>query len=146
MRRINRCLNTKLQELCQRAIQLETLNKELCNHLPLSLKDHCRVGSFSTGCLTLIVSDAVWASQLRYFLPELRDKLRSETGLYQLVTIKVVVQQETLSIAPKKQNATTLSPKARDIIRTSSAQFHYKPLQEAWLRIALRNTDAEELV
>ena len=143
MRRINRCLNTKLQELCQRAIQLETLNKELCKHVPDSLKNHCRVGSFTTGCLTLIVSDAVWASQLRYFLPELRDKLRSETGLYQLVTIKVVVQQEILSVAPKKKNAATLSPKARDIIRSSSTQFQYKPLEEAWLRIAFHDADDE---
>ena len=136
MRRINRCLNTKLLELCQRAIQLEELNKQLYHTLPESLHQHCRMGSFNAGCLTIVANDAVWASQLRYYLPELRDKLRREAGLYQLVAIKVTVNQNNEALAIKRASRIQLSPKARDIILASSEQFHYKPLQDAWYQLA----------
>ena len=74
MRRINRCLNTQLLDICQRTVQLEELNSKLLGYLPQVLQEHCHVGSFNRGCLVIVVSDSVWASQLRYSIPELRDK------------------------------------------------------------------------
>ena len=84
MRRINRCLNPRLVEICQRTRQLEALNSAIKQCLPYALKEHCQVGSFNKGCLIIVVSDPAWASELRYSIPELRDTLRSEAGLYQL--------------------------------------------------------------
>ena len=91
MRHITRCLNTQLIDICQRAIKLEELDEKINSYLPEALRDQCHVGSFNHSCLVLVTSDPVWASQLRYALPELRDKLRSEAGIHQLASIKVSV-------------------------------------------------------
>ncbi len=91
MRHITRCLNPRLVEICQRAIKLEELNEKISSYLPETLREHCHVGSFTNGCLVLITNDPVWAHQLRYALPELRDKLRSEADIHQLAFIKVTV-------------------------------------------------------
>lgn len=97
MRHITRCLNSKLTEICLHAIKLEEVSATLLSYLPDNLKEHCRVGSFRNGCLMLITHDPVWASQLRYILPELRDKLRSEAKLYQLASIKITIDVEQIS-------------------------------------------------
>src|SRR3990167_9910739 len=94
MRHITRCLNSQLADICQRAIKLEELNAKVYDYLPESLRKHCQVGSFNKSCLVLITHDPVWASQLRFALPELRDKLRSEAGIHQLASIKVTIHSE----------------------------------------------------
>ncbi len=91
MRHITRCLNPKLTEICLHAIKLEEVSAILLRYLPDNLSDHCRVGSFRNGCLILVTHDPVWASQIRYSLPELRDTLRSEAKLYQLASIKITI-------------------------------------------------------
>ena len=91
MRPINLCFNKQIINICQRAAELEALNIRIKTWLPDNLKDHCSVGSFEKGCLVLTTKDAVWATQLRYALPTLRDMLRKEAGLYQLLAIKVTV-------------------------------------------------------
>lgn len=135
MRRINRCLNTRLLDICRRTVQLEELNSKLYGYLPSSLQEHCHVGSFNNGCLVIVASDSVWASQLRYSVPELRDKLRSEGGIYQLSSIKVTVMtQETHVI--KHSNPPLLSSKARDTIIAGGDQCNYLPLKNALHHLA----------
>lgn len=141
MRRINRCLNNQLLEICQRTIQLEELNLKLHHFLPEALREHCHVGSFTKGCLLLSISDAAWASQLRYSLPELRDKLRSEAGLYQLTSIKVSVANKETHKVSKPLAKANISTKARETILMSSEQCDYLPLKEALQRLAKAETD-----
>jgi hypothetical protein len=100
LRHITRCLNTKLIDICQRAIKLEEINEKVHTHLPEQLRNTCHVGSFKNSCLILVATNPAWASQLRYALPELRDKLRSEAGIHQLASIKVTVSVLNTPIKP----------------------------------------------
>lgn len=102
MRHITRCTNTKLTEICLQAIKLEEISAITIGYLPESLRAHCKVGSFRNGCLVLTTQDPVWAAQLRYFIPELRDKLRSEAKIYQLGSIKVTIDVEHNQVQTKK--------------------------------------------
>src|SRR5580704_16642968 len=90
MRSISHCINKQLVELCQRSVQLEELSNKINQLLPANLASVCSVGSFNKGCLVLTTTN-VWASQLRYAIPELRDKLRTEADMYQLASIKINV-------------------------------------------------------
>ena len=135
MRRIGQCLNTKLVEICQRADQLGAFNAQLYDYLPALLHPHCHAGSFSKGCLTIVAHDPVWASQLRYCIPELRDKLRREAGIYQLTSIKITVSVEETTRPVKKINTPALSLKAREAIVDSGNQCAYLPLKEALLHL-----------
>lgn len=89
MRHITDCSNTILTEICQQAIQLETLTAKIKPYLPEALRNECTVGSFKNCCLLLVIKNPMWAVPLRYSLPELRDKLRKEAGLHQLASIKI---------------------------------------------------------
>ena len=97
MRHITRCLNPRLSNMCMHALKLEEVSALLLDYLPSDLRNHCRVGSFSNGCLTLITKDSVWASQLRYIIPELRDTLRSKAKLYQLASIKITIDAKLVT-------------------------------------------------
>ncbi len=137
MRSINRCLNKQLAELCQRAVQLESLSTKLTQLLPNELANECKVGSFNKGCLLLTTTNAAWASQLRYLIPELRDKLRKEAGLYQLSSIKIAVDEPVFQYEkPVKSNNISLSEKAKATIISESEHCSYQPLQQALLELA----------
>ncbi|WED43237.1 DUF721 domain-containing protein [Legionella cardiaca] len=133
MRRINRCLNPQLLEICQNAIELEGLNALVKTYLPAHLVNYCNVGSFLRGSLTLTITNSAWATELRYAIPELRDKLRREAGLYQLVGIKItVIEENSHQLATCNKNKTIpLSNSARDTIRIASEQCNYEPLKKA---------------
>lgn len=135
MRHITRCLNPQLSDICQRAIKLEELNAKIYRYLPDNLREQCYVGSFTNSCLVLVTTDPVWASQLRYALSELRDKLRSEAGIYQLASIKVVVSMQNNMTVSKPPVKPVLSEKASEILRSAAEQFTYAPLRKAFQQI-----------
>lgn len=137
MRTINRCLNKQLAELCQHSIQLEELTRKLVQLLPEELAGQCTVSSFNKGCLLLSTPNAAWASQVRYVIPELRDKLRIEAGMYQLSSIKVIVVEPVAQYEPLvPQKKYRLSEKAKASIISESQQCSYEPLQKALFNLA----------
>lgn len=137
MRSISHCLNKQLTEICQRSLQLEELTHKVKQLLPENIAGECSVGSFNKGCLVLTTTDAVWAAQLRYAVPELRDKLRKEAGLYQLSSIKVTVSTPTFQYEKQSQpQRNGLSEKAKASIVQESQQCTYEPLQKALLHLA----------
>jgi hypothetical protein len=143
MRSISRCLNKQLVEICQRSMQLEELSNKIAQLLPSNLASECHVGSFSKGCLVLTTHDAAWASQLRYAIPELRDRLRKEAGMYQLSSIKInVIESVDLYEKPtQRPKSCALSEKAKATIISESQLCTYQPLQKALLHLAKGETE-----
>lgn len=137
MRSISRCLNKQLVDLCQRSMQLEELSNKISQYLPENLVKVCQVGSFNKGCLVLTSTDAAWASQIRYAIPELRDKLRKEAGMYQLTSIKVTVAETIHQYnKPIKDTQHSLSDKAKASIISESQNCTYQPLKNALIHLA----------
>lgn len=143
MKRIKNCTNKQLTEICQKVIHLEELNEKLRACLPSNIAEHCLVSSFSNSCLLLTLTDAKWATELRYALPDLRDALR-RNGLYQLSSIKMVVQtpEYTSSNAPlsaKSFKGHQLSNSAIESLKEAGESCHYEPLKQALLKMALKD-------
>jgi len=138
MRRINRCLNKQLLTICQQAVQLDDLNLKLSKYLPAQIREHCKIGSFTKGALLIITDDPVWATELRYCIPALRDTLRKEAGLYQLISIKIEVAANQVSIATKQPAAAIkpLSTVARNTLLNAGETCTFPPLKEALLHLA----------
>lgn len=137
MRVIRKCLNKQLADICQRSVQLEELANKIKHLLPEILAKECHVGSFSKGCLVLTTNNAAWASQLRYAVPELRDQLRKEAGMYQLSSIKVTVIEPVIHHEKATQaKKHILSEKAKATIISESQHCSYEPLQKALLHLA----------
>lgn len=136
MRSISRCLNKQLLDLCQRSMQLEELSNKVAQLLPDNLANSCKVGSFSKGCLVLTTSNAAWASQLRYAIPDLRDKLRKDAGMYQLSSIKIQIVEQSADYEKPVPSPHTLTDKAKATIISESEQCTYQPLRKALLHLA----------
>lgn len=102
MRHITNCFNRDLARLRNQASELEALHKLIMQYLPDEIKSNCQVSAFNAGCLILTVNDAIWSSQLRFLLPEIRDKLRKEANLYQLSSIKIKINRDLLLSGSKK--------------------------------------------
>jgi hypothetical protein len=139
MRQITDCLNPSLAKLCSRVIELESLTAMVQLYLPKASSRHCVVGSFNKGCLVLVVTDPVWASELRYSLPELRDRLRRDAKLHQLITIKInmILTTDASAPAPKKHaSSPRLTADARETILSGGSQCDYPPLKQALNHLA----------
>lgn len=138
MRKITQCFNTPLASIYKQASQLDDLTRLVQGHL----KKHddaavpCTVSRFTNGCLILAVDDPVWAAQLRFELPNLRDKLRQE-GLHQLTSIRINLLPATPAAKPpkKKPRDTYISNHAKQAIHESAAHCSYGPLKEALERL-----------
>lgn len=137
MRPIKTCFNRQLADICKQSIVMEDLSIQVKNLLPEELKEHCTVGNFDKGCLTLHVEEAAYATPLRYALPELRDVLRKEAGFYRLTSIKINVQElpKTAKSNPGKK-APILSEQARATIISESDVCAYQPLKQALIQLA----------
>ena len=98
MRPISKCLNSKLSQICMQAIQLEELSTIVLKYLPQALRAHCHVSSLRSGILVLITSSPIWATQLRYLAPELRERLRTEASLYQIIIVQIKLQPELMGL------------------------------------------------
>ena len=138
MQRISQCLNTKLAEIYKRALAIDHLNETIIQYLPENLRDHFTIGSFSNGNLVLITTNPIWASQLRYHLPDLRDTLRKDAGLYQLASIKINIAADAIfpTIEKSTPRFLPLSANARETILSSSEQCDYDPLKTALKHLA----------
>lgn len=143
MRRINRCLNKQLVDICQRSMQLDDLNNKLLHYLPEHLLMHCKIGSFNKGCLLITTDNAIWATELRYCIPKLRDDLRIKAGLYQLSSIKI---QITTGMSPETTIKTEkpikpLSSIACEAVRNTAELCSYEPLKAVLLSLAEQALD-----
>ena len=135
MKSIRYCLNKQLAELCKRSVQLEELTEKINALLPSDLAPYCKVSSFNKGCLLLIAANAVWASQLRYAVPELRDQLRKAV-MYQLISIKIAVAEEAEYKKTKKNMLHELTKQAKESIINESQKCSYEPLRKALVHLA----------
>jgi hypothetical protein len=142
MRQINRCINKQLVAICEAVMHLDTLNTQIKHYLPPYLAENCRAGSFSKGRLTLVVSP-IWATELHYKLPELRDRLRKEGKLYQLTSIKIAVECDAAIHLQENSNKKSLSNSALLTIRAASQHFTYEPLKLAWESLAREKVGEE---
>lgn len=135
-RPIAQCLNKQLTTIYQRSADLVALDKQIKTYLKANLRDQCHVGNFNKGCLTLVVADPC-AMELRYELPSLRDYLRNEAGLYQLISIdiKMVPELAQLPTRRKKHSGVSISNVAKRAIRDMAKQCDYAPLQDALNRL-----------
>lgn len=122
MRRINRCFNHQLHHLCQGAVELDVLSRAILKFLPKTLHGHCQVASFNRGCLLLTINKPNLATELRYLLPNLRDDLRKEAKLHQLISIKLRILADHYPLEPMTQ-------KKRQSVLSSTAEATLKALR-----------------
>lgn len=101
------------------------------------LNEHTRVANFRKGDLIIECDSAVWATRLRYLLPDIKQKLLNYPDLHSLVQIEWRIQPAFhTQPMPLKLFPLTLSNTNAELLKNTAETIRTKPLQEALLRIA----------
>ena len=136
MRPITHCLNRQLQVIGLKVMELDKLTQYVLKLLPDTLRTCCTVGSFQQGRLLIHISDHAHATELRYLLPQLRDALRKDVNLYQLITIEIRILDGIKKIDAIHTTPQQLSAQTQSIIMHLSTYCSYAPLKQALAKLA----------
>jgi hypothetical protein len=80
-----------LNQLIQRARELQEIDRTVGAWLPELLRDRVKVAVTRGDTLVLIAESAVWATRLRYEIPELLEQARATPALAHIDRIQVRV-------------------------------------------------------
>lgn len=112
MPHISKCFNRSIVQIKEQVDKLQDIQRVIINYIPKDMQNICKISSFHNGCLVLTVEDSIWASQIRFLIPEIRDNLRKNHNFYELSSIKIMINRETIRSNATKTNQSnqTLSP------------------------------------
>ena len=116
--------------------QLDKLQDLIQQLLPEHLRSHVRVGNMKNGQLLLICDDTSWTTELKFLLPELRDRLREEYQLYQLSGLRIKAEMPIVSVKKKKNPPKKLNATVRNTILNSANLLESGPLRDAMQKLA----------
>jgi len=116
--------------------QLDKLQDLIQHLLPEHLRSHVRVGNMKNGQLLLICDDTSWTTELKFLLPELRDRLREEYQLYQLSGLRIKAEMPIVSVKKKKNPPKKLNATVRNTILNSANLLESGPLRDAMQKLA----------
>lgn len=80
-----------LGNLIQQIELLKILNQNLTSFLDSPLNAHCTVANYANDIMVLHTDSPVWASRLRYILPQLLNFMQDQCGLVSIKTIRIKV-------------------------------------------------------
>ena len=123
-----------IEELLQHSRYLAYLSKRVLTYLPVEFNDKVSVLKYDRQVLVLSAASSGWAGKLRFYLPELKQRLSGEQLFLQLRTIKVKVCSADVSKKTKKNP--NYSTKASLIIEQSVQQISDQPLKSSLLKLS----------
>lgn len=85
--------DSSLKNIQAKSVALSVLNRVVCQLLPITVREHCRVANYRQGVLIIEVSSANWLTRLRYEQERLILTLR-QTKLTGLASIQYKVNPE----------------------------------------------------
>lgn len=91
-KKIINCVNKDILSIYRKVVSVEAVQQIVNQYLAKEYQGLVHASSFDKGILQLTVNDNRLATEIRYQLPELRNKLRKEPALYTLSLIKLIVQ------------------------------------------------------
>jgi hypothetical protein len=120
--------------------ELHALHKILATYLDTKLASRCAVSNLEENCLTVVTESALWATPLRFQIPNLIEKLRQHTELSDLA--KIICKIRPAQHKPKPPDTQTerlaprLSAQTAELISASAATINDEKLQAVMLNIA----------
>jgi hypothetical protein len=125
-----------LKTIINRAHYLNELTQKVRHYLAEELAAHCQVANYQAGKLVLIVDSSVWASRLRFSIPQLCKSLQTLALFEQLKTIEYTIKSLYEPIAKPAQKKLNLSMANSTLLTTTAEGISDTKLQQALLRLA----------
>lgn len=83
--------SNNLNDIFKKLHQIESLQTLWLSFVPENLRAYTKVANYRDDCLIIAVASAVWATELRFNVPNLLETLRKAGNLYQLRSISYFV-------------------------------------------------------
>lgn len=134
-----------LQMIFTKAKMLEALNQKVANYLDSSLRNSCQVGNVSGSKLVLIVATGSVATQLRFQIPDLLRKFKTDPELMRFQEIQTKVRPaQSVRATRQTKKVAPLSTASAEIIREVAESIDDPKLKEVLGRIAKRTKHQPE--
>lgn len=122
--------------LLQKAQRLTDTGSLLQGLLPAPLNEHITVANTHHNTLILEVESAVWATQLRFYIPELLKKLQLIPEMSFLKEVSFYVRPGEREIPPLEKKGPMMSLRSADLLREIADSIEDPALKEAMRKLA----------
>lgn len=124
-----------LDSLVKKAEQLSRINRIVNNELPKQARDHCSVGAFESGKLSLIIENGGWSTAIRYQQKNLIQKLLKHPEFHTLTKIQIKTRPRAEPPAPKqKANEARTQGKEREQTKIGKTTEQFRKIRDPELR------------
>lgn len=133
--------STVLQQLLQRSKHLQLINYKAQSLLPPTLNQHCYVANLKEKVVVMHVHSSIWATQLRFFVPDFISLWQQDSFLQHLPISKVETKVRPLS--PKQTHLVSsvkMSTQTAALLRETAHHLEHPKLKAALLKLANRDT------
>ena len=129
-----------LQNILSKVGVLKQLNEQLTRHLDPELAKHCQIAKIDKDCLIVLVDSSNWATQLRFYIPDLLPKLRTYPPFQNLKAICSKVRPDYKPVSGRKQPRIIkhLSTESAQMVLETASTIEDKDLRAVLERIAKR--------
>ena len=128
--------SNSLKNIVIKSKHLIKLNRLLLESMPKNIGSHCKLANLNKGILNIHVDSANWATQLRYYIPELMTTLRKHEEFSNLVSIKHHVRPSVNAQKKKIAKVKPLSTESRVSLQKTADALNHPELAEALNRFA----------
>jgi hypothetical protein len=94
--------NSSLKKLVKKTQTTKNLAAIFYSMLDSDFAKNCHFANFRDSVLTITVTNAAWATKLRYAIPDIIKNLCTQLEFKKLVTIRYVINQQKYPIKTKK--------------------------------------------
>lgn len=129
--------HSALGQLLGHARRMEALDEAFRKCLGPPLSRYCRVANLTPGRLVLHACSPVWATRLRYVVPDVLDCLRKsgDISLQCRVQLRVSYFENGVSTSPVRRSL-RLSPRSAAVVRDAALSIENPELKRALLRLS----------
>ncbi len=133
--------NTTVPNLAQKIAALRQLNELWRKYIDIKLAQHTQVANWRNNCLVIEIDSASWATHIRYLLPELLIKLKTEKELAELKYIEWYIQPISTSNKIKSREPQPLSAENCLLLKEAAEHITHEKLKKALVGLAKHSKD-----
>lgn len=128
-----------LPGLSQKITQLQRFNILWQKYIDIKLAKYSRVANWRDGRLIIEIDNASWATHIRYALPELLIKLKTEPELADLRYIEWYIQPVKInaSVSMRRKPPALLSAENSQLMLEAAKHMPHEKLKRALLALAV---------
>ncbi|MEM6999004.1 MAG: DciA family protein [Pseudomonadota bacterium] len=125
--------------LVKKAQTIQQIGKKLIAELDPALRNNCTLANINQDVATIITPSSVWATKLRYSIPQILTILRDNLGQKKLKTIRIKIVPVTTYFPASGIPKPMLSKSSSDFIKQTANSIDDEDLRDVLLRLSSRN-------